>query len=339
VSSDGYSESGQADGGEQSQIAAPEAAPPEEQVPVRSRSRLRILRDRETATVARVEAVEEAAVARVEAVEAAAIAHVEASVAGRYWSRLTAVDFMNSSLAFAALAVVCGFPFLAVVSAATDRDVREIIIARMGLSAKAAEDVSSLISSPHRAVATLTVLGAVVLVLGAVGMASTLQTWYQRIYDQPPPKGALRPLAVHAVWVAAFSIYIAVEILVLKQARPGGRALVYVVEFGFAVLFWWWSAYLLLLGRVPWRQLFSLGVATGFCIAGLAVFSSLFFSGSIISSEKSYGAAGVVLVLMSYLIGFGVCLHLGAVCGRMWNDWRLARRLSPNSAQEDSQPA
>ena len=32
--------------------------------------------------------------------------------AGTFWSRLNAVDFMNSSLQFAALAVLCLFPFL-----------------------------------------------------------------------------------------------------------------------------------------------------------------------------------------------------------------------------------
>jgi membrane protein len=313
VSSD-RSESGQTTDGEQGRVLPPETVPPEEQA--RTRSRLQAVRAREAA-----------AVARVEALEAAAATRVQESVAGRYWSRLTAVDFMNSSFAFASLAVVCGFPFLAVVSAATNRDVREIIITRMGLNAKAANDVSGLISSPHQAVATLTVLGAIFLLLGAIGMASSLQAWYQRIYDQPPKSGPLKLLANHIVWVVGFSVYIAVEILVLRQARPSGHVLVFAIEFVFAVLFWWWSAYLLLLGRVAWRKLFPLGVATGFCIAGLAVFSSLFFSDSIISSDKSYGAAGIVLVLISYLIGFGVCLHLGAVFGRMWNDWETSRKL------------
>ena len=296
----------------------PEGAPTEE--PAARRSRLQAFHDRETAAVARVEAVEVAAVAR-----------VEASTAGKYWSRLTAVDFMNSSFAFAALAVVCGFPFLAVVSAATDRDVRQIIITRMGLNAKAARDVTGLISSGRQAAATLTVLGAILLVVGAVGMASTLQAWYQRIYDTPPPRGTVKLFANHALWVAGFSVYIAVEILVLKQVRPGGRVFVFALEFAFAVLFWWWSAYLLLLGRVSWRALLPLGVATGLCIAGLAVFSSLFFSDSIISSDKSYGPVGVVLVLIAFLIGFGVCLHLGAVFGRMWSDRQTARSSGPSA--------
>src|SRR4051794_10232906 len=45
---------------------------------------------------------------------------IKSWAAGSHWSHLTAVDFLNSSFAFAALAVVSAFPFLAVVSAATE---------------------------------------------------------------------------------------------------------------------------------------------------------------------------------------------------------------------------
>jgi hypothetical protein len=56
------------------------------------------------------------------------------------------------------------------------------------------------------------------------------------------------------------------------------------------------------------------------------VFSALLFSGSITSGVSSYGPIGVVSALMSYLIGLGVCVHLGAVFGRMWNDRHDAQR-------------
>jgi hypothetical protein len=32
-----------------------------------------------------------------------------------------------------------------------------------------------------------------------------------------------------------------------------------------------------------------------------------------------------VIALISFLVGFGVCLHLGAVFGRMWNEWQDER--------------
>jgi hypothetical protein len=85
---------------------------------------------------------------------------VKAGPVGTFWSRLNAVDFMNSAFVFAVLFVFCLFPFLVVVDAATGRDARRTIIIRMGLNAQAAKDVDGLISSGHQAVAALSVLGA-----------------------------------------------------------------------------------------------------------------------------------------------------------------------------------
>lgn len=261
----------------------------------------------------------------------AVVARVGAGAPGRYWSQLSAVDFMNSSLAFAALAVLCGFPFLAVVHAAAGQDVRQAIITRMGLTSQAARDVNTLIAPGDRAVATLTVFSTILLVLGAIGMASTLQAWYQRIYDQPPVRGTLRHLGYQIAGVAAFSVYIGVEVSVLHALRRAGGGLIssLLVALVFAVLFWWCSAYFLLYRRISLRALFPAGVATGFCITGLDAFSALLFSGQITSGDKSYGPAGVVIALISYLVGYGVCLHLGAVFGRMWNNWRASKLPVP----------
>ncbi|MCL2769146.1 MAG: hypothetical protein FWD42_03435, partial [Solirubrobacterales bacterium] len=203
-------------------------------------------------------------------------ARVGVAAPGRYWSQLTAVDFMNSSFAFAALAVICAFPFLAVISAATGGDVRHVLIVRMGLNARAAADVNNLIATGHRAVTTLTVFSAILLVLGAIGMASTLQAWYQRIYDQPQSHAVLARLAYQAAGVVAFCVYITLDVLALDAARSaGGSALVFVLTLALSTLFWWCSAYFLLFGRVGWWQLLPAGVATGLCITGLGVVSSL----------------------------------------------------------------
>jgi membrane protein len=271
----------------------------------------------------------------------AARARIETSTPGTYWSQLNAADFMNSSLAFAALAVLCGFPFLAVIHAAAGEDVRQAIITRMGLNAQAARDVNGLIASGRHAVTTLTVVGAVLLVLGAIGMASTLQSWYQRIYNQPPIKGALKHLGYQLAGVVAFSVYIAIDVSILHAVRRagGGAVSVFVLTFVLAVLFWWCSAYFLLYRRVGWRQLLPAGVATGFCVTGLGVFSALLFSDQITSGDKSYGAAGVVLAITSYLVGYGVCLHLGAVFGRMWTDRRSAVSSGRNQVvRTDDEP-
>jgi membrane protein len=250
----------------------------------------------------------------------------ERSAPGRFWSRLSTADFINSSFAFAALAVLSAFPFLAVSSSVIGGDIRRAIVARMGLSDEARRDIDGLIATGNQAVATLTWFSAIVLVLGGIGMASTLSAWYHRIYEQKPPKGFLRHLVYQSAGVVAFTFYIAVQVELFDEARPvGGRGLVFLLTFVTATLFWWWSSYMLLYRQVPLRQMFPAGVATGACVTGLGVVSAFFFSDQVTSGQESYGPAGVVIALITFLVGFGVCLHAGAVFGRMWNERQTER--------------
>ena len=256
-------------------------------------------------------------------------ARFEQSAAGRYWASLSALDFMNSSFAFAALAVLSAFPFLAVTSSVLGSDIRKAIVARMGLNDQAEHDINGLIATGNQAVATLTWFSAVVLILGGIGMAATLSAWYHRIYERTPPKGIVRHLAYQGAGVTAFTAYISFQVWIFDQVRPiGGAGLVFLLTFATAVPFWWWSAYMLLYRQLPLRQMFPAGVATGACVTGLGIVSALFFSDQVTSGQKSYGPAGVVIAIITFLVGFGVCLHAGAVFGRMWNERQDERRAS-----------
>jgi uncharacterized BrkB/YihY/UPF0761 family membrane protein len=120
----------------------------------------------------------------------------EKSAPGRFWAHLSTADFMNSSFAFAALAVLSVFPLLAVSSAVIGGDIREAIVARMGLNAQATRDVEALIARGNQAVDTLTWVSVIVLVLGGIGMASTLSTWYHRIYERLPRRASSGTLSI-----------------------------------------------------------------------------------------------------------------------------------------------
>jgi membrane protein len=203
------------------------------------------------------------------------------------------------------------------------------------LNAQATRDVEALIARGNQAVDTLTWVSVIVLVLGGIGMASTLSTWYHRIYERTPAKGLLRHLVYQAAGVVAFVLYISAEVWLFDEVRPiGGRGLIFLLTFVFAVLFWWLSTYMLLYRQVPLRQMFPAGLATGACITGLGVVSSFFFSDQVTSGHKSYGPAGVVIALITFVVGFGVCLHAGAVFGRMWNEWQAERALLDKQAAE-----
>jgi membrane protein len=260
---------------------------------------------------------------------------VKASTPGNVWSRLNAIDFMNSSMVFSALAVLCLFPFLFIVAAKIGGDARPALIRRMGLDHNAAKAIDSLMSPGTHAATTLDLVGAVWILLGAIGIASTLQIWYQKVYDQPPGGKKIRQLTAQLVWVTGLVIYLAAQDFLNRDVtQVGVRVLIYVVFSVVAVAFYWWTQHILLLGRVRWGQLFPGAVATGVCVTGLSVFSAWLFSGQIVSSDRDYGSIGVVTVLMSYLIGYGVCLHIGAVAGRVWGE----RRHSVSPDDETGEP-
>jgi hypothetical protein len=165
---------------------------------------------------------------------------------------------------------------LIVLSAAAGREVRRSIISLMGLNQSAAAAVDELTSSGKTAVTGLSVFGVAWLVLGAFGIAATLQRWYRRVYDQPAAPGA-RLVAGKTIWFLGFLAYLVAQSVIARQVGPlGGHILIFVAEFGLAAGFWTFSPFLLLLGKLRWRALLPGGV--------------------------------------------GVCIHLGAVFGRMWNE-------------------
>jgi membrane protein len=254
--------------------------------------------------------------------ESHAVEWAKATKAGTFWSRLNAVDFMNSSMQFAVLAMLCLFPFVFFVSAESGGDARHALIARLGLDQKAAHDVNQLMSSGSHAVTDLSIVGLALVLLGAISIASTLQLWYQRVYEEPPAPNWARQLANRLLWLGGLIVYLTVQDFSWTQLKHlgGARVTTYIATFILALAFYWWTPHVLLMGRITWGQLFPTAIVTAVCVTGLGVFSALLFSGQVVSGAADYGPIGVVTVLLSYLIGLAVCLHLGAVAGRMWNE-------------------
>jgi hypothetical protein len=112
------------------------------------------------------------------------------------------------------------------------------------------------------AVAALTWFSVIVLVLGGIGMASTLSAWYHRIYERTPSKGLLRHVIYQVAGVAAFTLYISFEVWLFAKVRPaGGLALIFLLTLVFAVLFWF-GAYMLFRGVSARRSAGARGVAS-----------------------------------------------------------------------------
>jgi membrane protein len=167
----------------------------------------------------------------------------------------------------------------------------------------------------------------VVFVLSGIAAAAAIQELYERAFDLETR--GIKDTPRRLGWLALLLGFAAL----VSWAGPsvhaaGGPVLLALLALLALTCFWWFTMWLLLAGRIPWRALFPSALATGICWLAMSVVFNLTMSSTITSNYTKYGDIGVVLSLMSFLIAIGVVIILGATIGVVW---RLRRTSTPDS--------
>jgi membrane protein len=245
--------------------------------------------------------------------------------------RLQAGDVINRGLQFAGVLLLCFFPFLLVLESLVGREDASVIIRRFGLTGEAAHAVRQALTSPSPPSTAVSGLSWVFLVLGGLAAAGTLQELYKRVFEV---KGrGLRDRPRRVIWLAAaLGVSLVGAWTQPWLDRVGGTGLVAIAALPAAMAFWWFSMWLLLAGKLGWRELFPSALATGICWLGMVVVFRLTLSSTIASNYRRYGSAGVVFAIMTLLIAIGVVIILGALLGVAWR----ARHGHPPGEQPQS---
>ena len=235
------------------------------------------------------------------------------------WTRLNAMDFINKGMLFAAILLLCFFPFMIVANALAGQTAVTGLIRHLGLNQEAGRDVSALFTSSGNTSDAVTGTAYVFFILGGIAAATSVQDLYERSFDLQTRgmKDVFRRLIWLAVTVGCASL--------AAVAGPwlhsvGGPVLLAVAGLIGLTIYWWFTMWFLLSARVSWRALFPSAVATALFWVGMEVAFSIIFSNTVISDEKKYGPIGVVFALMSWLIAIGVVIILGAVAGIVWRE-------------------
>ncbi len=243
------------------------------------------------------------------------------SAAGHTWRRLNSMDFINRAMLFAAVLFLCLVPFVIVIEALAGRSAAERTIRHFGLTPQAAHDVSTVLTSPSNTSNAVTGVGYVFVALSGIAAATAIQELYERAFGVE--SRGLKDTPRRIVWLAVALGFAALG----SWAGPRLHAAGGPVLFGFVALialvgFWWLTMWLLLSGRISWRELFPSALATAVCWAGMSIVFKFTMSDTIVTNYKKYGAVGVVLSLMSLLIAVGVVIILGAIFGVVWRERR-----------------
>jgi membrane protein len=165
-----------------------------------------------------------------------------------------------------------------------------------------------------------TATSLVFLIAGVLAVAGSLQQIYEKVFGQH--HRGLRDLGRLLTWIVVLCAAVVAESLAERpvSAVVAGGWLAPLVTIGIMTPFFWWTMHFLLDGRVAWRTLLPSAVITGVLYGGLGVFSKFYFSGTIISDSKTYGAIGAIFGIMTWFIAIGAVIILGAVAGAVWED-------------------
>jgi membrane protein len=276
---------------------------------------------------------------------------VEGTTARRVQRRVAELDLIHQAMVLAALTMTLLIPALitlgALIPLGDPHGVAPLVARRFGLSAQATRDFQSLFGGPEVVRSSSSWVSAVVTVLSAYAWPTALQKGYQLAWHLPSRglRDIWRPLLWLGVLLGAVALLAVAGGLLHGAPLPGGPLLLPVL-LAPAVFFWtWWTQHLLLGGRVGWRPLLGGAITMTLGLYALRTGAQLSLSSSISENYDRYGPIGIVFVLLSWFIGFGVLLLGGAVVGAELWEVRQHRRgaegeraAGPEAAPPPPQP-
>ncbi|MEU3299227.1 MULTISPECIES: YhjD/YihY/BrkB family envelope integrity protein [unclassified Streptomyces] len=254
------------------------------------------------------------------------------SVAGLAWNRGREMELLHRAMGFAALCFLTLVPLLVVVAAAdpaSGQGFAKWLVQGLGVSSQVSqEEVADLFGRPGEALQRTTAFGLAALAAFGVTFGSAVQTGYERVWDLPTARW--HTMWRHVVWLAVLvvALLLFVNTPTPAEASTLEKVLVPAVDLLGTFVFFWWSQWLLLCGRLRWRALVPGAVATAVGLLGLRVFSQFVFSPLIATNAVTYGSIGTVLVLQSWLVGVGFVVYGGALVGRLFHEYEVRRRLT-----------
>lgn len=257
----------------------------------------------------------------------------ERSVAGHATALLRDIVIIDKAMLMAAVSFVSFVPMLIVLAAVVPlsqiHNFTGTLQQAMALDDNAARALRTLFAPAGRVAGATTVGGLVIVIVSGYAFVANLQQTYELIW------GRRRARRIHSfvrrwTWLGGF-LGFGLVLALINKAIDGtdapSQAVVNLVGFVLACVFFTWSLHVLLGGRVRWIHLVPGGVATAIGQTGLRLFSMFVFSPMVVSNSDEYGPIGIVFVLMSWLVGACVVLVGGPIVGVA-----ISRRLFRTSA-------
>ncbi|MGH3507615.1 MAG: YhjD/YihY/BrkB family envelope integrity protein, partial [Nocardioidaceae bacterium] len=239
----------------------------------------------------------------------------------RLLSELARVELIDRSLALGAQALLALIPLLMVTGAflpdAMGSELLEQVRDLMGVRGDTLAPLRSAAVIDERPT-EVGLLSLLVSLISATSFSRAMQRMYARVWELPTYRG-LGAMRGSLVWIVGLVVMLQVTALLLGSMGgiPLDGLVRLIVQLTVNVGLWWWTARLLLGGRVSWLELLPGAVVCGASVVVLSRMSSVFMPRYASVNADQFGPLGVVFSVASWLVLLGGVLVLSSVVGRM----------------------
>jgi membrane protein len=240
----------------------------------------------------------------------------------RVLSELARVELVDRSLALGAQMLLAIIPLLMVVGAFMPADwgseltaqVRDII----GVKDDVMDPLRDAALTEETTQGEVGLLSLLVAVASATSFSRAMQRMYARVWDLPTFRG-VRAIRSSVLWLLGWVAMLQITALLVRSVTgvPLTGVLRLSIQLVANTLLWWWTARLLLGGRVSWRQLLPGALLSGALVIALSKLSALFMPRFALANLEQFGPLGVVFAIASWLVLFGGVLVVATVMGRL----------------------
>ncbi len=244
---------------------------------------------------------------------------LEQTIAWKIWERLLEATFIDRSVALAGKAFVSFFPLVIVVAAFVPERLRKSIVTtlvhRLGLAGHALTTVQQSFSSASDIRRATGVLGLIFTIFFATSFTRALQRMYLAAWRRPSA-GPVGAYSRGVEWIVAIIVFLA-ALGGIRKILPGtvGDVFFVVIALAMSASFWWFTAWLMMLGQVRPRVLIASGVITGVLMSVYALSATIWMPHSVLSNNRQFGFFGIAISLVSWFSGAAICIMIGACAG------------------------
>lgn len=239
----------------------------------------------------------------------------------RTLTELVRVEIVDRSMILGAQGLLALTPLLIVIAAVFPHDIGRELLNRFedvtGIGTTGSAQLQHALSSPH-VTAETGFVGVFLTLASATSFARAVQRIYERVWEQPHI-GGLPGTRRCFLWLVGWLLLVDLLAVAVSPLHPtyGARILRLVIELVVGSLVWWWTGHMLLLGRVPWRQLLCGAALTGLGTTLVSRGAQLVMPRYTASNIAQFGTLGLVFAIATWLIVFGAVLVAVNVVGRV----------------------